>query len=315
MFEFFNKMLRFGTDSGIDLGTASVLVYVKDKGIVIREPSVVAIDKNNGRVMKVGIEAQEMIGRTPGSIVAIKPLKDGVISDYESTEKMLKYFIGKVNMSKLFKPRVIVCVPSGVTEVEQRAVIDATMHAGARSVHIIEEPIAAAIGAGIDIAKPYGSMIVDIGGGTTDIAVISLGGIVTSESIKVAGDKFDEALIKYLRKKYNIAIGDRTAEEIKKQVGSVYFRDETISCTVKGRSLVSGLPQTITISSEETFEAFEEPVSRICEAIHTVMENTPPELIGDISTRGITLTGGGSLICGRFSGILFSESINGGSAG
>ena len=291
-------MLRFGTDIGIDLGTASVLVYVKDKGIVIREPSVVAIDKNNGRVMKVGIEAQEMIGRTPGSIVAIKPLKDGVISDYESTEKMLKYFIGKVNMSKLFKPRVIVCVPSGVTEVEQRAVIDATMHAGARSVHIIEEPIAAAIGAGIDIAKPYGSMIVDIGGGTTDIAVISLGGIVTSESIKVAGDKFDEALIKYLRKKYNIAIGDRTAEEIKKQVGSVYFRDETISCTVKGRSLVSGLPQTITISSEETFEAFEEPVSRICEAIHTVMENTPPELIGDISTRGITLTGGGSLIYG-----------------
>ena len=248
--------------------------------------------------MKVGIEAQEMIGRTPGSIVAIKPLKDGVISDYESTEKMLKYFIGKVNMSKLFKPRGIVCVPSGVTEVEQRAVIDATMHAGARSVHIIEEPIAAAIGAGIDIAKPYGSMIVDIGGGTTDIAVISLGGIVTSESIKVAGDKFDEALIKYLRKKYNIAIGDRTAEEIKKQVGSVYFRDETISCTVKGRSLVSGLPQTITISSEETFEAFEEPVSRICEAIHTVMENTPPELIGDISTRGITLTGGGSLIYG-----------------
>ncbi len=209
MFEFFKKMLRFGTDIGIDLGTASVLVYVKDKGIVIREPSVVAIDKNNGRVMKVGIEAQEMIGRTPGSIVAIKPLKDGVISDYESTEKMLKYFIGKVNMSKLFKPRVIVCVPSGVTEVEQRAVIDATMHAGARSVHIIEEPIAAAIGAGIDIAKPYGSMIVDIGGGTTDIAVISLGGIVTSESIKVAGDKFDEALIKYLRKKYNIAIGDR----------------------------------------------------------------------------------------------------------
>lgn len=298
MFEFFKKMLRFGTDIGIDLGTASVLVYVKDKGIVIREPSVVAIDKNNGRVMKVGIEAQEMIGRTPGSIVAIKPLKDGVISDYESTEKMLKYFIGKVNMSKLFKPRVIVCVPSGVTEVEQRAVIDATMHAGARSVHIIEEPIAAAIGAGIDIAKPYGSMIVDIGGGTTDIAVISLGGIVTSESIKVAGDKFDEALIKYLRKKYNIAIGDRTAEEIKKQVGSVYFRDETISCTVKGRSLVSGLPQTITISSEETFEAFEEPVSRICEAIHTVMENTPPELIGDISTRGITLTGGGSLIYG-----------------
>lgn len=298
MFDFFKKMFTFGTDIGIDLGTASVLVYVKDKGIVIREPSVVAIDKNNGRVVKVGLEAQEMIGRTPGNIVAIKPLKDGVISDYESTEKMLKYFIGKVNTSKLFKPRVIVCVPSGVTEVEQRAVVDATMHAGARSVHIIEEPIAAAIGAGIDIGKPYGSMIVDIGGGTTDIAVISLGGIVTSESIKIAGDKFDEALIKYLRKKYSIAIGDRTAEEIKKQVGSVYFRDETVSCTVKGRSLTTGLPQTITITSEETFEAFEEPVSRICEAIHSVMENTPPELIGDISTRGITLTGGGSLIYG-----------------
>ena len=298
MFDFFKKMFTFGTDIGIDLGTASVLVYVKDKGIVIREPSVVAIDKNNGRVVKVGLEAQEMIGRTPGNIVAIKPLKDGVISDYESTEKMLKYFIGKVNTSKLFKPRIIVCVPSGVTEVEQRAVVDATMHAGARSVHIIEEPIAAAIGAGIDIAKPYGSMIVDIGGGTTDVAVISLGGIVTSESIKIAGDKFDEALIKYLRKKYSIAIGDRTAEEIKKQVGSVYFRDETVSCTVKGRSLTTGLPQTITITSEETFEAFEEPVSRICEAIHSVMENTPPELIGDISTRGITLTGGGSLIYG-----------------
>ena len=298
MFDFFKKMFTFGTDIGIDLGTASVLVYVKDKGIVIREPSVVAIDKNNGRVVKVGLEAQEMIGRTPGNIVAIKPLKDGVISDYESTEKMLKYFIDKVNTSKLFKPRIIVCVPSGVTEVEQRAVVDATMHAGARSVHIIEEPIAAAIGAGIDIGKPYGSMIVDIGGGTTDVAVISLGGIVTSESIKVAGDKFDEALIKYLRKKYSIAIGDRTAEEIKKQVGSVYFRDETVSCTVKGRSLTTGLPQTITITSDETFEAFEEPVSRICEAIHLVMENTPPELIGDISTRGITLTGGGSLIYG-----------------
>ena len=298
MFEFFKKMFTLGTDIGIDLGTASVLVYVKDKGIVIKEPSVVAIDKNTGRVVKVGLEAQEMIGRTPGNIVAIKPLKDGVISDYESTEKMLKYFIGKVNASKLFKPRIIVCVPSGVTEVEQRAVVDATMHAGARSVHIIEEPIAAAIGAGIDIAKPYGSMIVDIGGGTTDVAVISLGGIVTSESIKIAGDNFDEALIKYLRKKYNIAIGDRTAEEIKKQIGSVYFRDETVSCTVKGRSLTTGLPQTITITSDETFEAFEEPVSRICDAIHTVMENTPPELIGDISTRGITLTGGGSLIYG-----------------
>ena len=298
MLEFLKKLVGFGNDIGIDLGTASVLVYVKDKGIVIREPSVVAIEKTTGKVVKVGLEAQEMLGRTPGNIVAIRPLRDGVISDYETTEKMIKYFLGKVNSSKLFKPRVIVCVPSRVTEVEQRAVIDATLHAGARSVHLIEEPIAAAIGAGIDISKPYGSMIVDVGGGTTDVAVISLGGIVTSESIKVAGDKFDEAIVKYLKKKYNIAIGERTAEEIKKQVGSVYFRDETISCTVKGRSLITGLPQTITITSDETFEALEEPVSQICEAIHQVMENTPPELIGDISTRGILLTGGGSLIYG-----------------
>ena len=298
MFDFFKKLFGFGTDIGIDLGTASVLVYVKDKGIVIREPSVVAIDSATKQVVKVGVEAQEMLGRTPGTIRAIRPMKDGVISDYETTEKMLKYFISKVNPSKLFKPRVIVCVPSGVTEVEQRAVIDATMHAGARSVFIIEEPIAAAIGSGIEIDKPYGSMVVDIGGGTTDIAVISLGGMVTSESIKVAGDKFDEAIVKYIRKKYNVAIGERTAEEVKIQVGSVYLRDEVVTCQVKGRSLITGLPQTITISSEETFEALEEPVSQICEAIHNVMEKTPPELIGDISTRGIILTGGGSLIYG-----------------
>ncbi len=298
MLDFFKRMFGFGTDIGIDLGTATVLVYVKDKGIVIREPSVVAIDKTTGQVIKVGVEAQEMLGRTPGNIVAIRPLREGVISDYETTEKMLKYFLSKVNASKLFKPRVIVCVPSGVTEVEQRAVIDATIHAGARAVHIIEEPIAAAIGAGIEIEKPYGSMVVDIGGGTTDIAVISLGGIVASESIKVGGDKFDEAIVKYVKKKYNVAIGERTAEEVKIQVGSVYYRDQVVSCSVKGRSLISGLPQTITISSEETFEALEEPVSQICETIHSVMERTPPELIGDISTRGIILTGGGSLIYG-----------------
>ena len=298
MLDFFKRLCGFGTDIGIDLGTATVLVYVKDKGIVIREPSVVAIDKATGQVIKVGVEAQEMLGRTPGNIVAIRPLREGVISDYETTEKMLKYFLSKVNASKLFKPRVIVCVPSGVTEVEQRAVIDATIHAGARAVHIIEEPIAAAIGAGIEIEKPYGSMVVDIGGGTTDIAVISLGGIVASESIKVGGDKFDEAIVKYVKKKYNVAIGERTAEEVKIQVGSVYYRDQVVSCSVKGRSLISGLPQTITITSEETFEALEEPVSQICETIHSVMERTPPELIGDISTRGIILTGGGSLIYG-----------------
>lgn len=298
MFEFFKNLFGVGTDIGIDLGTATVLVYVKDKGIVIREPSVVALDGTTKKVLKVGIEAQEMIGRTPGNIIAIRPLRDGVISDYETTEKMLKYFLGKVNASKVFKPRVVVCVPSGVTEVEQRAVVDACMNAGARSVHLIEEPIAAAIGAGIDITKPYGSMVVDIGGGTTDVAVISLGGVVTSTSIKCAGDKFDEAIIKYIRKKYSVAIGERTAEDIKMQIGSVYFRDESVSCTFKGRSLVSGLPETITITSEETFEALEEPVLQICDAIHTVLEDTPPELIGDISTRGIVLTGGGSLIYG-----------------
>lgn len=288
----------FGTDIGIDLGTASVLVYVKDKGIVLREPSVVAVEMATGKVLKVGIEAQSMLGRTPVGIAAIRPLKDGVISDYETTEKMLKYFLEKVNTSKIFKPRVIVCVPSGVTEVEQRAVIDATMNAGARSVHIIEEPIAAAIGSGIDINKPFGSLVIDIGGGTCDIAVVSLGGIVTSRSLKIAGDKFDDAIIKFVRRKYQMAIGERTAEEIKKKVGSVYFREEPVSCTVKGRSAVTGLPQTVTISSEETLEAFEEPASKICETLRQVLEDTPPELIGDISNRGIILTGGGSLIYG-----------------
>lgn len=297
-FSKFKNFFFFGTDIGIDLGTASVLVYVKDKGIVLREPSVVAVDTNTGKVLKVGIEAQAMLGRTPVGIAAIRPLKDGVISDYETTEKMLKYFLEKVNTSKIFKPRVIVCVPSGVTEVEQKAVIDATMNAGARSVHIIEEPIAAAIGAGIDINKPFGSMVIDIGGGTSDIAVVSLGGIVSSCSIKVAGDKFDDAIIKYIRKKYQMVIGERTAEEIKKRVGSVYFRDEPVSIDVRGRSLSTGLPVTVSVTSEETLEAFEEPVTKICEAIHTVMEQTPPELIGDISSRGIVLTGGGSLIYG-----------------
>ena len=292
------NLFFFGTDIGIDLGTASVLVYVKNKGIVLREPSVVAVETATGKVLKVGIEAQSMLGRTPVGITAIRPLKEGVISDYETTEKMLKYFLEKVNASRVFKPRVVICVPSGVTEVEQRAVTDATMNAGARSVHIIEEPVAAAIGSGVDIEKPFGSMVIDIGGGTSDIAVISLGGIVASHSIKIAGDKFDDAIVKFVRRKYQMAIGERTAEEIKKKVGSVYFRDEPVSCTVKGRSLVSGLPQTVTISSEETLEAFEEPVTKILEALHSVLEETPPELIGDISTRGIILTGGGSLIYG-----------------
>jgi len=274
------------------------LVYIKGKGIVLREPSVVAIDNNTNRLLAVGEEARRMIGRTPGNIVAIKPLKDGVISDYDITEKMLKYFLRKVCSRRIFKPRVIVCVPSGVTEVEERAVIDAALQAGARKTYLIEEPIAAAIGAGIDISKACGSMVVDVGGGTTDIAVISLGGIVVSNSIKVAGDKFDEAIVRYIRKKYNIMIGERTAEEMKIKIGCVYPREEEVSMDIRGRSLISGLPKTITVTSTEMMEALEETVSHIVEAVHSVLERTLPELVGDISSRGIVLTGGGSLIYG-----------------
>lgn len=291
-------LFGFGQDIGIDLGTATVLVYIKGKGIVLREPSVVAIDNNTNRLLAVGEEARRMIGRTPGNIVAIKPLKDGVISDYDITEKMLKYFLRKVCNRRIFKPRVIVCVPSGVTEVEERAVIDAALQAGARKTYLIEEPIAAAIGAGIDISKACGSMVVDVGGGTTDIAVISLGGIVVSNSIKVAGDKFDEAIVRYIRKKYNIMIGERTAEEMKIKVGCVYPREEEVSMDIRGRSLISGLPKTITVTSTEMMEALEETVSHIVEAVHSVLERTLPELVGDISSRGIVLTGGGSLIYG-----------------
>ncbi|WHH57593.1 rod shape-determining protein [Petroclostridium sp. X23] len=291
-------MFGFGQDIGIDLGTATVLVYVKGKGIVLREPSVVAIDKNTNRLLAVGEEARKMLGRTPGNIVAIRPLRDGVISDYDITERMLKYFIKKVCAHRIFKPRIIICVPSGVTEVEERAVIDASLQAGARKTYLIEEPIAAAIGAGIDIAKACGSMIVDIGGGTTDIAVISLGGTVVSNSIKVAGDKFDEAIVRYMRKKHNIMIGERTAEEMKVTIGSVYPRDQEITMDVRGRNLITGLPRTITVTSTEMLEAFEEPVTSIVEAVLSVLEKTPPELISDISDRGMVLTGGGSLISG-----------------
>lgn len=288
----------FGQDIGIDLGTASVLVYIKGKGVVTKEPSVVAVDKNNNKLHAVGEEAQRMLGRTPGNIVAIRPLRDGVISDYNTTERMIKYFLNKVTKKSIFKPRVIICVPSGVTEVEERAVIDAGIQAGASKVHLIEEPLAAAIGVGIDIAQPYGSMIVDIGGGTTDVAVISLGGIVTSQSIKVAGDKFDDAIVKYIRKKYNVLIGERTAEELKIRVGCVYKRDEEVSMEIRGRSLVSGLPKTIVVYSSEMLEALAEPSSAIVDAVRAVLEKTPPELIGDISARGIVLTGGGSLVYG-----------------
>ena len=288
----------FGQDIGIDLGTASVLVYIKGKGVVTKEPSVVAVDKNTNKLHAVGEEAQRMLGRTPGNIVAIRPLRDGVISDYNTTERMIKYFLNKVTKRSIFKPRVIICVPSGVTEVEERAVIDAGIQAGASKVHLIEEPLAAAIGVGIDIAQPYGSMIVDMGGGTTDVAVISLGGIVTSQSIKVAGDKFDEAIVRYIRKKYNVLIGERTAEELKIRVGCVFKRDEEVSMEIRGRSLVSGLPKTITVYSAEILEALQEPSTAIVDAVRAVLEKTPPELIGDISARGIVLTGGGALVYG-----------------
>ena len=266
----------FSKDIGIDLGTASILVYVKGKGVVLREPSVVAIDKNTGKLLKVGTEAQQMLGRTPGNIVAIRPLREGVISDYDMTERMLKEFIRKVTSFRLFKPRIVICVPSGITEVEERA----------------------AIGAGIDIAKPDGHMIVDIGGGTTDIAVISLSGIVESTSIKIAGDQFDEAIVKYIRRKHNVLIGERTAEELKMQIGCVFPRPEEQTVEIKGRCLMTGLPRVFSVSSSEMIEAFEEVSTRILEAIHGVLERTPPELVADISTNGICMTGGGSLVWG-----------------
>ena len=290
--------MTFAKDIGIDLGTASVLVYVKGKGVVLNEPSVVAMDKTTGKLLKVGTDAQAMLGRTPGNIIAIRPLREGVISDYDMTERMLKEFIHKVAGFSFFKPRVIICVPSGITEVEERAVIDAGIQAGARKVYLIEEPVAAAIGAGIDIAKPDGHMVVDIGGGTADIAVISLGGVVESASIKIAGDKFDEAVVKYIRKKHNVLIGDRTAEELKMTIGCVFPRPEEVTMEIKGRCLMTGLPRVFSVSSSEMIEAFEEVSSRILEAIHGVLERTPPELVADISTNGIVMTGGGSLLWG-----------------
>ena len=292
--------MEAGTDIGIDLGNASVLVYVKGKGVVLKEPSVVAFDRNTNKIKAIGEEARLMLGRTPGNIVAVRPLRQGVISDYTLTEKMLSYFISRTVGKSLFgrKPRISVCVPSGATEVEKKAVEDATYQAGAREVSIIEEPVAAAIGAGIDIAKPCGNMIVDIGGGTADIAVISLGGVVVSNSIKVAGDDFDEAIVRFMRKKHNLLIGERTAEEIKINVGTVYKRPENLTMDVRGRNLVTGLPKTVTVTSEETEEALREPAYQIVDAVHNVLERTPPELAADISDRGIVLTGGGSLIQG-----------------
>ena len=282
----------------MDLGTASVLIYIKDKGIVLNEPSVVALDKNTGKLLKVGADAQAMLGRTPGNIIAIRPLREGVISDYDMTERMLKEFIHKVAGFSFFKPRVIICVPSGITEVEERAVVDAGIQAGARRVYLIEEPVAAAIGAGIDISKPDGHMVVDIGGGTADIAVISLSGVVESASIKIAGDQLNEAVVKYMRRKHNLLVGERTAELMKMQIGCVFPKEQETSIEIKGRCLVTGLPKVINVSSTEMLEAFEEPVERILEAVHGVLERTPPELVADISNNGIVMTGGGSLVDG-----------------
>ena len=291
-------MFGLGQDIGIDLGTATVIAYVKGKGIVLREPSVVAVDNNTGNVLAVGKEARRMLGRTPGNIVATRPLREGVISSYTETEKMLKYFINKVCGRFIFAPRIMICIPSQVTEVEKKAVIDAASQAGARRVYLIEEPIAAAIGAGIDISKPCGNMVVDIGGGTTDIAVISLGGSVVSSSLKVAGDKFDEYIVKYIKKKHNMAIGERTAEDLKINVGCVYPKIQDTEMEIRGRDLVTGLPKTINVKSSEMLEALMEPAMMIVDAVHSVLEKTPPELAADISDKGIYMTGGGCLVDG-----------------
>ena len=288
----------FSPNIGIDLGTATVLVYVQGKGIVLQEPSVVAIDTNTDRILKVGIEAQQMLGRTPGNITAVRPLRDGVISQYEVTLKMIQYFIRRACGNLFFQPNVMICIPSGITEVEEKAVLDAAREAGAKKTYLIEEPVAAAIGAGLNIYAPIGNLVVDIGGGTTDVAVLSLGGVVVSRSTKIAGDKFDEAIIRYIRRKYNVLIGERTAEAVKKQIGAVYDHADPAVVEVKGRCIRQGLPKVISISSKEMIEALAEPVTAILDAVCWVIENTPPELLGDILRNGIVMTGGGSLLYG-----------------
>jgi rod shape-determining protein MreB len=291
--------LGFSDEVGIDLGTANVLVYIKGKGIVLEEPSVVAINRDTNEIVAVGEEARQMLGRTPSNIVAVRPLRDGVISDYDVTERMLKYFIRRTcGSGRFFKPRIMVCVPSGVTEVEKRAVKEAAIQAGGKSVYLMEEPVAAAIGAGLDITQPNGIMIIDIGGGTTDVAVIALGSIVTSNSVKIAGDRFDEAIIKYMRKEHKLYIGERTAEEMKITIGTAYPREQIVVQECRGRDLVTGLPKSIEITSKQMMEALEEPLQAICETVHGVLERTPPELAADISNRGIVLTGGGALLHG-----------------
>lgn len=290
---------RFSSDLAIDLGTATTLVYVRGKGIVLNEPSVVAIEKKSNTVLAVGVEAKRMVGRTPGNIVVIRPIKEGVIADFSMTERMLRYFITKAhNRNSFVRPRCIIGVPSRITEVEQRAVRESAMHAGSREVHLIEEPVAAAIGAGLPITEPSGSMVVDIGGGTTDIAVISLGGIVCSESVKVAGDQMDEAIMGYLKRRYNLLIGDHMAEKVKVEVGSAYPFDECKIIMVKGRDVISGIPRTVEVNDAEIREALEEPIHVIVNALRTLLENTPPELAGDIIDRGVVVTGGGAMLPG-----------------
>ena len=288
-----------GRDMAVDLGTANTLVYVRGRGIVLNEPSVVAVNVRDGRPLAVGLEAKRMIGRTPSHIQAIRPLKDGVIADFEITEKMLRYFITRVHQRRWVKPRMVICVPSGITGVEQRAVQEAAEYAGARKpAYIIEEPMAAAIGAGLPVQEPTGNMIVDIGGGTTEVAVISLGGIVASQSVRVAGDELDEAIIQYIKKEYSLALGERTAEEVKITLGSAWPLEEELTAEIRGRDLVTGLPKTIITSTEEIREAIEEPVSAIVDAVKVTLDKTPPELAADIMEQGIVLAGGGALLLG-----------------
>ncbi len=290
-------MLGMDRSLGIDLGTVSVLIYQKGKGIVLQEPSVVSILRDSGKVLAVGEEARNMLGKTPGNIIAIQPMKSGVIADYEITEKMLSYFIRKVcGDSKVFRPQVVICVPSGGTEVEKRAVLEATMQAGARKAYLIEEPIAAAIGAGLDISEPYGNMIIDVGGGTSDIAVISLGGIVVSESLRVAGNNFDEDIIKYIKEKYSLMIGEKSAETLKIEIGTAMELKEELFTDIRGRDLVSGLPKSISVGSNEILEAISNSLKTIIEGIKIVMEKIPPELASDIADKGIIITGGGGLL-------------------
>jgi rod shape-determining protein MreB len=294
-----NNPLSLGRDLAIDLGTANTLIYVRGQGVVLDEPSVVAINANDGRPVAVGMEAKRMMGRTPNHIKAIRPLKDGVIADFEVCEKMLRYFIQKVHASKWSKPRMVICVPSGITGVEQRAVQDAAEYAGARKpVHIIEEPMAAAIGADLPVHEPSGNMIVDIGGGTTEVAVISLGGIVCAQSVRVGGDELDDGVMQYVKKEYSLAIGERTAEEIKIQMGTAWPLDEELTADIRGRDLISGLPRTVEITTEHIREAVAEPISAIVDAVKTTLDKTPPELAADIMEDGITITGGGALLGG-----------------